>query len=314
MLRQRIWAYIHSISSFIIKYKKFVSIAGLLGVIGIFQALGIWSSIISGLSSSFTILSTFVSPTWSAPRFVWIIALFSILALFYFVLKNSLYLGKVAGEFFDDFKTGLTNWDYEGDWKIEEEDGKRILSVSNSPIGGFTKKGFNWTDYEFSFETKVIKTASGWIIRANANDYFMVQLYLEGNSAYEYKLRPHYHKLQGGTEIWLPDDKNSVDLSKIELEREIKLLQWIKVKIVVEGNQVDIYLDEKHALHYLISTVGVSVNRTFIFKDNKSGNEFEATTNEIVPLGSNAAGRVGFRESKSGGEHAHFRKVSVKPL
>ena len=161
-----------------------------------------------------------------------------------------------------------------------------------------------------ALKTKVIKIASGWVIRANASDYFMVQLYLNGDSAYVYKLRPHYHKLEGGTEIWLPEDNNSVDLSKIALEKEIKLLQWVKVKITVEGNQVDIY-DGKHALHYLITTVGVSISKKFTLKDNL-GKEFEATTSEVVLLGSNAAGRVGFRCGD--GEHAHFRNIKVKPL
>jgi hypothetical protein len=228
-----------------------------------------------------------------------------------FRAERPLVFRKSCGEFYDDFKTGLSNWDYEGDWRIEEENGKRLLSVANSPIGGFTKKGFNWTDYEFSFETKVITIASGWVIRANASDYFMVQIYLDGNPAYEYKLRPHYHKLEGGTEIWLPHDNASVDLSTIALKRDIKLLQWVKVKIIVEGNQVDIYLDGIHTLHYLISTVGTSIDKKFMLKD-ESGKEFEAITSDFILLGNNAAGRVGFRCGD--GEHAHFRNVYVKPL
>lgn len=309
--KRRLWAYTSLISSFVKQNAKKFSIAGLLALVGLLQVFGVWTPIISWAGKNLPIWGTSLISSWTAPIFVWLIIFFLFLTLIYYVLKDHWYLGKVAGEFYDDLKTGLSNWDYKGDWRIEEEDSKRVLSVANSPIGGFTKKGFNWTDYEFSFETKVIKVASGWVIRANASDYFMVQLYLEGNADYNYKLRPHYHKLELGTEIWLPDDNNSVNLSTIALEKEIKLLQWVKVKIIVESNQVDIYLDGKHALHYLISSVGVSISKKFTLK-NTSGKEFEATTNEIVPLGINAAGRVGFRSGD--GEHAHFRNIKVKPL
>jgi len=310
-ITQRLWVYTSRVPSLVKQHARKISIAGILGIVGLLQAFGIWTSLITWGSNNLPIWEKTLVSSWTAPIFIWVIILFLFLFLIYYALRDHWYLGKVAGEFYDDFKTGLGNWDYTGDWKTEKENGKSLLSVRNSGMGGYTNKGFSWTDYEFSFETKVVKSASGWIIRANANNYVMVQLYLEGNTAYNNKLRPHYHKLEGGAEIWLPDDNNSIDLSKIELEKEIKLLQWVKVKITVEGNQVDIYLDGIHSLHYLISTVRIPIEKRLTFKDNE-GKEFEAIMNEIIPLGNYAAGRVGFRCGD--GEHAHFRNVKVKPL
>lgn len=309
--RHKIWSSISSAFVFFSKNPIKLSLAGILALIGIFKAFGVWELLLSWTGESLNRLGSGLVSSWSAPVFLWYSVGLLLLWITYLTLRNRWYLGKVSGEFYDDFNSGLNNWDYQGEWKIEQEEGENILSITRSPIGGFTKMGFNWTDYEFSFETKIIKGASGWVIRANASDYFMVQLFLEGNAEYVNKLRPHYHKLEGGTEIWLPDNGNSVDLSKIEMTRELKTLQWIKVKILVESNQVDIYLDGKHALHYLISSLGVAVNKTFIIKDKK-GKEYEATFNDIILLGSNIAGRVGFRIGD--GEHAHFRKVNVKPL
>lgn len=182
-----------------------------------------------------------------------------------------------------------------------------MLSVSGSDVGGFTKKGFSWTDYEFSFETKVIKEASGWIIRANGNDFLMMQLEIKNDKP---RLRPHYHKEGAGTAIWSVDEDKSINVSEISVEG-IKLMKWVRVRIVVDGNQVDVYLNGTHSLHYIINPIGVNVEKNFVFKDN-AGREFEAKTNEFLPFGGYTAGRVGFRCGHT--EHSHFKNVRVRPL
>ncbi len=309
--KQRIWAFFSSILDFVKRHRTIFSLGGIAAFIGLMQSIGVWNPVLKWFGISISYIWQFSIQTWTAPIYAWFILSLLFILLIITSFRDHIYLGKVAGEFNEDFKNGLDKWEFKGEWRIEEDGRKKILSVANSGAGGFTKKGFNWTDYEFSFETKVIRSATGWIIRANDSSYFMVQLYLKGDKKYEYKLRPHYHQINGATEIWVPDDNNSLDLSSIELKKEIKLLQWIKVKIKVDGKQVDIFLDGKQAFHYLISSGGITIEKKLIIKNNQ-GEEFEATMKEIVPLGNNAAGRVGFRCGD--GEHAHFKDVNVKPL
>lgn len=287
---------------------KISVITGLTAVIVLLQVLGVWLWIIAWMGSGILIFGKFTSFPWNAPVWVWLVLLCVVFLLLFLTIRNYWYVGKVAGEFHDDFRRGLSRWEYSGDWRIEDEDGKAVLSVANSDSGGFTKKGFNWSDYEFSFETKVIRLASGWIFRANRDNFFMVQLYVENTS----KLRPHYHVKEGTTIIWHPDDANAVDLSAIPLKNEIRLLQWIKVRITVEGNQVDIYLDGVHALHYLMSRIGTIIEREFTFVDKENGTEYKGIIKEPVILGDYDLGRVGFRTAPD--EHAHFRNIRVKPL
>ncbi len=305
--RQKAWAAIPSLSQFIRRHILTISvITGLAAIIGLLQKVGLWSALLSLIKNTSPVIGKLLITSWSAPVWIWVILLVAVLLLSYFVARNAWYIGKVAGEFSDDFKRGLDKWEYSGDWRIEEENGRQVLSVANSDSGGFTKKGFTWSDYEFSFETEIVRIASGWVIRANQDNFFMVQLHIGDTIT----LRPHHHVREGIAIIWHPDDERSIDLSTIPLKNPIRLLQWIKVKIVVEGNQVDVYLDDVHALHYLISRVGTTIQRNFTFLEN--GVEHQGTINEPVILGDYNLGRIGFRSAPN--EHAHFRNVKVKPL
>lgn len=289
---------------------KITYITGLTAIIVLLQKLGLWLWILGWIGVASSVFGNFVTYSWNAPVWVWLALLLVILILIFFTVKNSWYIGKVAGEFYDDFQGGLSKWDYgNAEWKIEDEEGKKQLSIQGHDSEGFTKKGFSWSDYEFSFETKIISVASGWIIRANGDNFFMVQLYL-GDAVP--KLRPHYHVREGSTIIWHPDEPKSVDLSKLQLKNKIGLLQWIKVKIIVEGNQVDIYLDGVHALHYIMNKIGTIIERPFTFVNKEDNKEYQGTVKEAVIMGSYNAGRVGFRTASN--EHAHFRNVKVKPL
>jgi len=302
-----IWSKITSASYFV--KNNIIQISFLTGfalIVGFLQKLGIWSWLLVWLGKVLSFTSIFLVYQWNAPIWIWVMLLSIQIYLIYSTMRNKWFIGKVAGEFHDEFKNGLANWEFTGDWEIDEEDGKKLLSVANSDAGGFTKKGFTWSDYEFSFETEIVTIASGWVIRANRDNFFMVQLYL-GETP---KLRPHYHVREGTTLIWHPDDAHTVDLSNVNLKNEIGLLQWVKVKIKVESNQVDVYLDGVHALHYIMSRLGTNIQRAFSFTENNVVHN--GIINETVIIDNYDMGRVGFRSAPD--EHAHFRNVRVKPL
>lgn len=230
--------------------------------------------------------------------------LFTIAVVLFFFWKR---LSIVAGVFEDDFTQGLEKWEFgtEG-WKTEKEDGNCILSVSGSADGGITKKGFSWSDYEFSFETKVIRSASGWIIRAqNRNNYFMIQMNF--NDSQSPKLRPHYRTTETRYP-WIALEDRSVNLTEILTERDldnIKKLKWIRVKIIVHGSEIDVYLNSLNALHYYLpdpELIGVTEKI-----DDKGSNLPQSLLILSYPIG-----RVGFR--CDGTEHSHFKNVKVKPL
>jgi len=166
------------------------------------------------------------------------------------------------------------NWDFKGDWKIEDGE----LSVTESEEGGISKTGSLWENYEFEFETKILNKFSGWIVRAqDLNNYLMFQI----NNEY---IRPHLRLSQ-------PRFKNieedTFEISEIRVGwklfgnfphyKNIKN-RWFKIKTIVRGSRVDIFVDGENVYH----------------ADNLL----------TIPFG-----KVGFRES--GEEHAHFRNIEV---
>ena len=123
--KHRVRAYTSSALSFVKQNATKFSIAGIIGVITLLQLFGAWTPFINWSSENLQKLGATLISSWTVPIFIWWLLAFLLLTLFYFVLRDHWYLGKVAGEFYDDFKTGLSNWDYQGDWKIEEESGKQ---------------------------------------------------------------------------------------------------------------------------------------------------------------------------------------------
>jgi len=86
---------------------------------------------------------------------------------------------------------------------------------------------------------------------------------------------------------------------------------WIKVKITVNSNQIDVYIEGVQVMHYLLGTVGLPVNTQYVQKLD-DGTEKQITFTQNMLLGNYNVGGVGFR--CAGQEHAHFRNVRVKPL
>lgn len=277
-------------------------IIGLLTLlIGLLQTLGIWEDLLKTSVSYLDLLKKFL-----IYKFFEIPVYFLVLSLILLVWLRSRdkYLKLVSGEFFDDFSKGLSNWEYGGEgWKTEYENGKPLLSVSESPDGGISKKGFSWNDYEFSFKNKIINKNAGWIIRAeNRNKYIMIQLWMEKPETA--KLRLHYR---------IPPKPNSqigwivVEETQLNIEKPPKLLEWVDVRLVVLGSNIDVYLNNQHCAHYFIPDP-IRWESKFITLEGVKGLSEKTYVDSInYPVG-----RVGFRCSGNG-EHAHFRDVRIKP-
>lgn len=210
----------------------------------------------------------------------------------------------VAGEFKDDFDEGLDKWGFgrEG-WKIEREGKDHILSVSESGDGGITNRGFSWSDYQFSFYSKIINKNVGWIVRAESrNKYLMIQLNLEDvkNPKLRFHLRlPHSARRNYDWIVTQVDELHHL--------KKIKKLNWIKVKIIVLGSNIDVYLNNEHASHYFVAD-------PITWKEDYeiAGNKSEPEVGSYLATINYGAGKVGFRCSQD--EHAHFKEVRVKPM
>ncbi len=122
------------------------------------------------------------------------------------------------------------------------------------------------------------------------------------------KIRPHY-RVNDQEYTWIVLDEASVDLKELNLKNPIRLMEWIKVRIVIKGTDVDLYLNDEHVFHYYLP------DPCLFQKDRKIINQ----AGEQVSLGkelvvfSFPVGKVGFRCAPPS-EHAHFRNVKVKPF
>lgn len=240
----------------------------------------------------------------NVPLIIWIISIVFFGFLFFLWRRVNL----VAGEFREEFKNGLSKWEFGQDgWMIEQEGKESVLSVSNSREGGITKKGFSWSDYEFSFETKVISYCSGWIIRAeNRSKYLMIQLNMENIN--DQKLRLHL-KVPGSDYAWVVMPE-----IKLNLNNPLKMLEWIKVRIVVLGSNIDVYLNKEQAAHYSISDpLSVPTEESVLLENLKTKLSEEVKIKRNYTAMDYSVGRVGFRCAPPN-EHAHFRNIIVKPI
>lgn len=271
--------------------------------------IGWWNTVWTVISATGVWIWTQMFIQWnSVPIYMWTIILIWFIGVTLILIRQSLQLNFATGTFSDNFNQGLGKWEFGGEgWKNEKELGQDILSVSESQDGGITKRGFNWNDYEFSFETKVISECSGWIVKAeNRTKYFMFQLNLTDLD--NPSLRPHL-RLNDLQYPWVALDKDKVNLTKLNLVKKIKLMEWIKVKILVHSNHVDVYLNGEQVMHHFIpDPIRFEKNIEIRNKDNKTVRLDKELVVVSYPIGS-----VGFRCAPPT-EHAHFRHVRVKPL
>ncbi len=283
------------------------------GIVGLLQTLGAWNFLLNWFNKTFSgLINSINSLYYGIPIYYWLLIIVILFVLFLFSIRQYLYLRVVSGVFYDNFKNGLSKWEFGEDiWKVEYEEGKPLLSVSDSREGGISKKGFSWSDYEVSFDTKVIKIASGWIIRAeNRSKCLMIQLHMEKKD--RPLLRLHIKIPQGSDYDWGVVQEDQPNLTKA-----ISLLEWIKVKMIVNGSNVDVYLNDEHAAHYFIADpLKISSEETVILKEkNEKGGVVKESTVSIVrkSISMNySIGKIGFRCAPP--EHAHFRNVRLKPL
>ena len=131
----------------------------------------------------------------------------------------------------------------------------------------------------------------------------MIQLNMQNPK--EPRLRPHF-RLNDSKYPWIALEGNAVNLNDLNLKNPITLNEWFKVKIIVRGTEIDIYLNEQHVFHYFLPD-------PFKFEKGSSVSEGEKVLSKEIVVVSYPIGRVGFRCAPQT-EHSHFRKVTVKPL
>ena len=192
-------------------------------------------------------------------------------------------------EFKDKFDQGLENWEYYGDWRIEKEDGRGILVVTNSGDGGIANPCRLWRDYIFEFETKIVKNNTSWIIRAR--DIFnFVMLQCEPD-----KINPHY-RVNG----------NWVKLDPIPIHEPLPTNKWFGVRVKVSGTRVTV--------NVTIDSIKREILNETILEPKSAKLTIEQGPSEVQNIIiSFPTGSVGFRESHKR-EVAHFRDLSVRKI
>lgn len=144
------------------------------------------------------------------------------------VVLPFLWPGKPGDIFLENFKSGLNPriWDWDGIWRTElDENGKPVLSVTNSGIGGIVIPCISWVDYELNFDTRIMNTCTGWIVRASSSsNYVMFQIN-------ENMIRPHI--LSHG--IW-------IEIQEIPHSLTIISRTWYSIRTIVRGSWATIYI------------------------------------------------------------------------
>jgi len=135
---------------------------------------------------------------------------------------------KPGDTFSENFRAGVNPriWEYEGSWHTElDENGKPVLNVTNSELGGLAIPCLSWTDFELQFETRIMKACTAWMVRASSlNDCFMVQLTTD-------LIRPHI-RASGLWEV----------ISSEPHGLPIKVSEWFSVRTLVRGAWITVYI------------------------------------------------------------------------
>jgi len=196
-------------------------------------------------------------------------------------------IGSRPKQFVEDLSGRVTdNWEYAGSWQVIQDGQNRYLAVTNSDDGGIAKACRLWDDYEFEFETKIVQSNSGWIVRArDLQNYVLLQCGRD-------QLIP-YFRVNG----------EFLKMNAVRLPALLPLQEWYGVRIKVSGSQlmVAITVDGKTYVlldEPLLATQVVSGRRA----GNNEGQDFTLAL-------SNTFGSIGFREWET--ENACFRNIKV---
>ncbi len=266
---------------------------------------------------------------WDQFQRLWLVHLviFSLAVLLVIYLsKQRQKINLLAGTFKDDFKNGLSKWDFDGEgWNTHESQREgTYLEVTNSGQGGISRKGFKLDNYLFSFRSKVITSASGWIVRAeDRSKYFMIQCLVDQTNKLV-KIRPHF---LFDEVFYLVEEQNLVDK---ELTKSILKREWFDVEIEVNGNNINLFINKKFIYHYELPSpirledkwvaqgqpTPVSVPtqgdiQTEAKIDAEKAREISLIISKMKSV-SYVSGRVGFR--CDGPEKTWIQDVKVKPI
>jgi hypothetical protein len=188
------------------------------------------------------------------------------------------------GEVYEHLEHNLEEWEYKGEWSVQDRGDGSILVVTNSGKGGIYRHLFLWTDYVFEFETKIVEKYTSWIIRAkDTNNYVMLQ-------CQQNRIYPHFMKDGRWTNLdWTKQNPVSLPFT-------LPLGTWFAVRIGVRRMQIVVHLTLGGKQTEVLNSVSLG---TSLLEPPVAPAEY-------------TVGSVGFRES--GSECAHFRNVRVRRI
>jgi hypothetical protein len=163
---------------------------------------------------------------------------------------------RFTSRFRDDFSENLNfNWDFVGPWRVAE---KNTLLVTGSDAGGLTKVGATWENYTLSFDARITERCLGVIVRAqDLDNYYMFQIKPD-------KIRPHrriatpvIEDEPSQSDQKPTDDGPQPRFIKFKVAWQVfeppapinpPLSNWFKVKIIVRGESIKIYINKELCL------------------------------------------------------------------
>jgi len=149
----------------------------------------------------------------------------------------------------ENFDKDLNGWNFRFGygWTIQNASGLRgkMLSVTNSDFPGTLKAAYGWYDYEITFQAKIDSKLE------KSKENFTVFIRSENNlNGVMFQISPievRPHLLYNG--IFILDTKNN-----FPLPTELKRGDWVDVKIIVSGNNVNIWINNYKLQQYIIPT------------------------------------------------------------
>ncbi len=225
-----------------------------------------------------------IGPILSWVLLIWLICL----TILFYRLEHA----KSEREFRDNFKLGLVNWEYKGEWRNIKEGSDSILTVTQSDEGGIAKPCRLWNDYIFEFDTKIVKDTSTWIIRASSlSEYVML------HCQPDYIARHYRTRNQ-----WLL-------LDYLPINPHLPTLEWFHVQIRVSGSRVVVIATSHGTPQTLFDDMLLDSNPKLVSQQEFVGTGWRWTDQKFPYIPNHQAGSVGFRESFW--ECAQFRNVRV---
>lgn len=238
----------------------------------------------------FDILASLVAVVTAilAPRFSIIIIFVSLLIVIYLRIRDR-----------DFYYLPLSHRGERDDWlgssRFEYERQNQAFVVTQADPGVIYSKCLTWSNYEFSFDFKIVNTCLGVILRAvNLANYVMLQFTLNG-------VRPHV-RINDGWNIWEHQD------AKLTYESPLSQDKWYKCKINCDNRRLRISI-LSHDGKVLFDRVWEIPSGTVLIQ-YKHSDEHPVS---YIPFPMTLDyGSVGFRNS--GHEKAFIKNVLVEKL